>query len=302
MAQKEQRQSDVKSEAKGADRQTIRGRKASTKRRKSRKTEGLTEESRWATTEKEAYEVGICKPDGCDLEGRRRSAEHTHLSCVTSTIIVAVAVMISRTCVWSVFPKRGHRPSPRSSKRRGRSKDDRDTTPACRLLHGKDSPQQGDLKFSDTPPGKGAGGGVRTHDRKALADLKIGSHPTLPATLLMLIMRKSIRPETFPKHFGFMSDKGARNAIFTLSMLMERCIEMQKDLHLCFIDYSKAFDKRVLNEGASSCLDLLGMEKETDGWKLVVGRQEKIRVGYSWERVGFYLKCYGRFRALVMDR
>ncbi|GFO12907.1 retrovirus-related pol polyprotein line-1 [Plakobranchus ocellatus] len=26
-------------------------------------------------------------------------------------------------------------------------------------------------------------------------------------------------------------------------MLMERCIEIQKDLHLCFIDYSKAFDK-----------------------------------------------------------
>ncbi|GFO05632.1 LINE-1 reverse transcriptase [Plakobranchus ocellatus] len=26
-------------------------------------------------------------------------------------------------------------------------------------------------------------------------------------------------------------------------MLVERCIEMQKDLHLCFIDYSKAFDK-----------------------------------------------------------
>ncbi|GFN87583.1 endonuclease-reverse transcriptase [Plakobranchus ocellatus] len=58
-------------------------------------------------------------------------------------------------------------------------------------------------------------------------------------------MRKSIRPEISPKQFGFMPDKGTRNAIFTLSlsMLMERCIEMQKDLHLCLIDYSKAFDK-----------------------------------------------------------
>ena len=43
--------------------------------------------------------------------------------------------------------------------------------------------------------------------------------------------------------FGFVPDKGTRNAIFTLSMLAERCIEMQKDLYLCFIDYSKAFDK-----------------------------------------------------------
>ncbi|GFO40610.1 endonuclease-reverse transcriptase [Plakobranchus ocellatus] len=60
---------------------------------------------------------------------------------------------------------------------------------------------------------------------------------------LMHRMRKSIRPEISPKQFGFMLDKRTRNAIFTLSMLMERCIEMQKDLHLCFIDYSKAFDK-----------------------------------------------------------
>ncbi|GFN79349.1 retrovirus-related pol polyprotein line-1 [Plakobranchus ocellatus] len=56
-------------------------------------------------------------------------------------------------------------------------------------------------------------------------------------------MRKSIRPEISPKQFGFMPDKGTRNAIFTLSMLKERCTEMQKDLHLCFINYSKAFDK-----------------------------------------------------------
>ncbi|GFN88481.1 RNA-directed DNA polymerase from mobile element jockey-like [Plakobranchus ocellatus] len=60
--------------------------------------------------------------------------------------------------------------------------------------------------------------------------------------VLMHRMRKNIRPEISPKQFGFMPDKGTRNAIFTLSMLMERCIEMQKDLHLCFIDYSKAFD------------------------------------------------------------
>ncbi|GFO02005.1 endonuclease-reverse transcriptase [Plakobranchus ocellatus] len=56
-------------------------------------------------------------------------------------------------------------------------------------------------------------------------------------------MRQSLGPEISPNQFGFMLDKGTRNAIFTLSMHMERCIEMQKDLHLWFIDYSKAFDK-----------------------------------------------------------
>ncbi|GFO36225.1 retrovirus-related pol polyprotein line-1 [Plakobranchus ocellatus] len=44
-------------------------------------------------------------------------------------------------------------------------------------------------------------------------------------------MRKSKRPEICSKQFGLMPGKGSRNAIFTLSMLMERCIEMQKDLH-----------------------------------------------------------------------
>ena len=56
-------------------------------------------------------------------------------------------------------------------------------------------------------------------------------------------MRKSLRPEISKTQFGFVPDKGTRNAIFTLSVLMERCIEVGKDLYLCFIDYSKAFDK-----------------------------------------------------------
>ena len=61
--------------------------------------------------------------------------------------------------------------------------------------------------------------------------------------VLMLRMRKSLRPDIAKTQFGFVPDKGTRNAIFTLSMLMERCIEVQKDLYICFIDYSKAFDK-----------------------------------------------------------
>ena len=40
-----------------------------------------------------------------------------------------------------------------------------------------------------------------------------------------------------------MADRGTRNAIFTVNMLLERSIEVQKDIYLCFIDYSKAFDK-----------------------------------------------------------
>ena len=68
----------------------------------------------------------------------------------------------------------------------------------------------------------------------------------LTKVLLRIIkarMRKSLRPEISQLQFGFVPDKSTRNAIFTLSILAERCIEMHKDLYLCFIDYSKAFDK-----------------------------------------------------------
>ncbi|GFN73579.1 endonuclease-reverse transcriptase [Plakobranchus ocellatus] len=63
--------------------------------------------------------------------------------------------------------------------------------------------------------------------------------------LLVLInrVRTKILPEISETQFGFRADKDTRNAIFALRILMERTIEVQKDLYLCFIDYSSAFDK-----------------------------------------------------------
>ena len=61
--------------------------------------------------------------------------------------------------------------------------------------------------------------------------------------VLMNRMRDKILPEISETQFGFMADKGTRNAIFALRTIMERATEVQKDLYLCFIDYSKAFDK-----------------------------------------------------------
>ena len=40
---------------------------------------------------------------------------------------------------------------------------------------------------------------------------------------------------------------------------MERCIEVQKDIYLCFIDYSKAFDK-VKHQNLFSILDNLDVD------------------------------------------
>ena len=76
--------------------------------------------------------------------------------------------------------------------------------------------------------------------------------------IIMARMRKSLRPEISQLQFGFVPDKSTRNAIFTLSMLAERCIEMQKDLYLCFID-SKAFDK-VRHEKLFNILEHLDID------------------------------------------
>ena len=40
-----------------------------------------------------------------------------------------------------------------------------------------------------------------------------------------------------------MQDKGTRNAIYILRTLAERAIEMQRDIFLSFIYYSRAFDR-----------------------------------------------------------
>ena len=42
--------------------------------------------------------------------------------------------------------------------------------------------------------------------------------------------------------YGFRKDKGTRNAILLLRMIMERAIEKQKNMYMCFIDLEKAFD------------------------------------------------------------
>ena len=42
--------------------------------------------------------------------------------------------------------------------------------------------------------------------------------------------------------FGFRNGLGTREAIFCLQVLLQRCLDQQKEVYLCFIDYEKAFD------------------------------------------------------------
>ena len=73
--------------------------------------------------------------------------------------------------------------------------------------------------------------------------LSLMSHVT---KLVLRVIMNRIRGRTLSEisevQYGFMPDRGTRNAIFVLRRLVERMIEKQKDVYVCFIDYSKAFD------------------------------------------------------------
>ena len=73
--------------------------------------------------------------------------------------------------------------------------------------------------------------------------LSLMSHVT---KLVLRVIMNRIRGRTLNDisevQYGFMPDRGTRNAIFVLRRLVERMIEKQKDVYVCFIDYSKAFD------------------------------------------------------------
>ena len=80
-------------------------------------------------------------------------------------------------------------------------------------------------------------------------------------TILMARMRNKISPEIIiaEEQCGFVKDKGTRNAIYMLRNLTERAIEIQKYLYLCFIDYTKAFDK-LRHGDIMSILDSLNID------------------------------------------
>jgi len=74
--------------------------------------------------------------------------------------------------------------------------------------------------------------------------ISLMSHVTkIILRILLMRARSRITPEIGIEQFGFVADSGTRNAIFVLRNITERAVEMQKDVFMCFIDYTKAFDK-----------------------------------------------------------
>ena len=55
-------------------------------------------------------------------------------------------------------------------------------------------------------------------------------------------LRRKVEETVDRAQFGFRKGKGTPNAIFVLRTIIERAIEKQKDLFMCFVDFEKAFD------------------------------------------------------------
>ena len=74
--------------------------------------------------------------------------------------------------------------------------------------------------------------------------ISIMSHITkILLRIIMQRMRKKIQPEIGEEQCGFVEGKGTVNAVYMLRTVLERSVEVNKDVHLCFIDYTKAFDR-----------------------------------------------------------
>ena len=76
--------------------------------------------------------------------------------------------------------------------------------------------------------------------------------------VVILRNRKKIEVEIDETQSGFMTGKGTREGIFNLRTIIERYLDNDKILYMCFIDYEKAFD-RVNHKKLIQCLQQLDL-------------------------------------------
>ena len=96
--------------------------------------------------------------------------------------------------------------------------------------------------------------------------ISLMSHITkLMLKILMKKMKRPICEEIADIQCEFTEGKGTINAIFIMRNIIERSIEVQKDLYLFFIDYSKAFDK-VRHDKMFDMLDRLDIDGKALRW------------------------------------
>ena len=72
-------------------------------------------------------------------------------------------------------------------------------------------------------------------------------------------IKRKIEESLTEEQYGFRRGKGTNNAIFALRVMLERSVEMQKDIYLCFVDFEKAFDT-VRHEDMIDILRGIGLD------------------------------------------
>ena len=60
--------------------------------------------------------------------------------------------------------------------------------------------------------------------------------------VIMKRMENKLEEEVSNTQAGFRKNRGTRDHIFNLMMIIQKYREVNTDIHTCFIDYSKAFD------------------------------------------------------------
>ena len=73
-------------------------------------------------------------------------------------------------------------------------------------------------------------------------------------------MKPKIQENVDEKQYEFRKGKGTRNAILVLRMIIERSIEVLKDLYLCYVDFQKAYDM-VKHEQMMEMLTDIGIDR-----------------------------------------
>ena len=105
----------------------------------------------------------------------------------------------------------------------------------------------------------------------------------LTKLLLQIIRNRAkgiIEYDISEEQYGFMKERGTRDAIFNLRVLCERAIDIQRKVYIIFLDYEKAFD-RVNHNKLMECLQRCGIDgKDYNIIQNIYWEQKaKVRVG-----------------------
>ena len=122
--------------------------------------------------------------------------------------------------------------------------------------------------------------------------LSLMSH-VLKVILKVILLRnkQKIENEISSLQSGFMSGKGTREGIFNMRMICEQYCEMRKDIHACFIDYEKAFN-RVNHESMIKCLKGIGLN----------GKDIRLIVNLYWTQKAYLQLEQDLFGEIMIKR